>query len=566
MRYRITSDQSQFLIAKDERNAFRIAQYIAIEKFNQTGDKRFLNTAFTVNEKGKSFTLLSAIRGKKAMDFGDVPPTIRLKEQELNRQLSLYDELKYNEKQKKEPDPVLISNWEDQLFLVNQEYTSLLKKLEREYPEYYRLKFDNDVTDLFEIQEKIDKGTVLIEYSLLDSILFIYTASNKKMAVTRVDLEPGFEDRCVEFLNLLTTQSFNEKVDTTYCKYIQLAHELYKILIEPVKSQLDGENLIVIPDGAISYVPFDALLTEEVPAGDPAYRLIPYLIKQYSVGYSYSTTIHFNPLQRVKIPSENILAFAPIYASKIIINTDPIVLRDQEFLDLPSLPGVTLEVNNISEILKTDAYYNVGAKESVFKKLSGRYKVLHLAMHTQINNEDPMLSSLVFTQIPDGEDDGLLHTYEVYNMKLNANLTVLSSCSSGYGQLLSGDGVQSLARGFAYAGCPSVLMTLWEVADYSSVDVMTDFYKYLKKHRTKPQALRESKLNFLAEADGLKSNPFFWASYVVIGDSTPLYPFRSDLATLNTFLLLIPLGVLGAYGRKYKKELKKSRKTRIPLL
>jgi len=562
MRYRITSDQSQFLIAKDERNSFNLAQYIALERYTLTKDKYYLNLAFKVNEKGRSFTLLSAIRSQEAMDFGDVPPSVRKQEDELNRQLSLYDELLYNEKQKAEPNPGMISSWEDQLFKASNDYTGFLRKIEREYPEYYRLKFEDDVTDLYDIQDKIDKNTVLVEYSYMDSILIIYTASRKKMSATRVDLKPGFEDKCIEFLNLITTQSFSNNASAIYDNYITLAHELFTVLILPIKEQLDGENLIVIPDGAISYIPFDALLTAEVPGGVPDYRHIPYLVREYSVGYSYSTTIHFNPLKHVKIPSENILAFAPIYSKSENTNKASILLRSQDLIDLITLPGVTIEVNNISNLLKTDAYYNVAAKESVFKRLAGKYNVLHLAMHTMIDNNDPMLSSLIFTQVPDGNEDGLLHTYEIYNMKLNARMTVLSSCSSGYGKIQPGEGVQSLARGFAYAGCPSILMTLWEVGDYSAALLMTDFYKYLKDHRTKPQALRESKMNFINFSDELRANPYFWASYVVIGDSSPLYPFRNDMATLSGFLLLLPLGFLGMFYRSYTKE-EKNRKKRV---
>ena len=558
MRYRVTSEQSQFLISKNERSAFNLAQYVALEKYSQTKDKNYLNMAFEVNEKGRSFTLLSAMRNQMAMDFGDVPEKVRENESDLNRQLSLYDELIYKEKQKEEPNRIIISGWEDQLFNANENYKKLLRKLEKEYPEYYRLKYDEEVTDLFDIQKKIDKNTVLVQYSYMDSILIIYTASREKMSATKVNLQPGFEDKCIEFLNLITNQSFSSNVTETYNNYIVLAHELYSIVIGSIKDQLDGVNLIVIPDGAISYLPFDALLTSKVSPGLPDYRHIPYLVKEYSVGYSYSTTIHFNPLRHVKIPNNAILAFAPVYSNVIAEKNQNRLVSNQDFIDLIMLPGVTIEVNNISEILKTDAYYNVSAKESVFKEKAGKYKILHLAMHTIIDNNDPMLSRLVFTQIPDGEEDGLLNTYEIYNMKLNASLTVLSSCSSGYGKIQPGEGVQSLARGFAYAGCPSILMTLWEVADLSTVLVMTDFYEYLKQHKPKPQALRESKLNFLNEADELRSNPFFWASYLVIGDSSPLYPFSSDMAAISALMLILPLGLLGVFYKRYKKEEKRS--------
>lgn len=559
MRDRVTSQQSQFLISKDEHSAYTFAQYVGVERYLQTGDNSYLNKAFEVNEKGKAFSLLAAMRSQRAMEFAGLPEEIRKQENDLNRQLSLYDELLYKEKQKSHPDNNLIQTWEDQLFTANTQYKDLLMKLERDYPEYYRLKYDEKVTSIADIQNKIDFNTSLVEYTLMDTVLIIYTASKNRSDAKIVKLEPGFQDKCIAFLNLINTQSFSDSVTKTYNTYTKMAWDLYSVVIAPVKDQLIGENIIVIPDGAISYLPFDALLSARVPEGKPDYRHIPYLIRDYSFGYSYSTTIHFNPIQHVKVPNSDVLAFAPIYSSALANAKKPADEDEAIYLDLPSLPGVAMEVNNISHILKTDAYYNVSAKESIFKQKAGKYNILHLAMHTMVDNTDPMLSRLIFTQVPDGKEDGLLYTYEIYNLKLNAKLTVLSSCSSGYGKIQPGEGVQSLARGFAYAGCPSVLMTLWEVGDLSAVLLMTDFYHFLGKHQTKPQALRNSKLDFLEQADDLRSNPFFWASYVVIGDSSPIYPFKVDMAALNAFLLLLPLGFLGIYYRKYRKELKKSR-------
>jgi CHAT domain-containing protein len=558
MRFRITSNQSQYVISKKERFVFNLSQLAAIRKYEETKDKYYLNLAFRVNEEGRAFTLVSAMRNQKAMDFGNIPDKIRKQESELNRQLSLYDELLYKERQKDQPDSVKMSNWEDQLFITNEQYNKLLNKIEREYPEYYRLRFDDNVSDMYSIMKKIDKETTLLEYSFLDSFLIIYSTSRKDMSVTLVKTAPGFEDKCLDFLNLLTTQNFSNSATATYNRYTSLAQELYSTLIEPVRDKIDGGNLIIIPDGAISYIPFDALLTSKVPQGRPDYRNLPYLLKDFSVGYSYSSTLHFNPPRHIRIPSESILAFAPLYASALDEYTDPNPVRDEKYLDLRMLPGVAIEVNNISKIHKTDAFYNMDARESKFKEMAGRYRILHLAMHTMVDNNDPMLSKLIFTQIPDRGEDGLLHTYEIYNMKLNASMTVLSSCSSGYGKIQPGEGVQSLARGFAYAGCPSILMTLWEVGDLSTVLVMTDFYEFLSRHKTKPQALRESKLNFLAEADELRANPFFWASYVVIGDSSPIYPASANTYMLNVFLLALPMGFVGAFYRKYKKEEKKN--------
>jgi CHAT domain-containing protein len=140
-----------------------------------------------------------------------------------------------------------------------------------------------------------------------------------------------------------------------------------------------------------------------------------------------------------------------------------------------------------------------------------------------VDNEDPMFSKLAFQQMVDEKDDGFLNTYEIYNMRYNARMAVLSSCNTGYGKLMKGEGVMSLARGFMYAGCPSIVMTLWEVSDVSGADLMQDFYKHLKKGKSKAEALQQAKLDFLKNSNNLRANPYFWSTYVIIGDASPLY-------------------------------------------
>jgi CHAT domain-containing protein len=415
------------------------------------------------------------------------------------------------------------------------------------------------VTSIEEIQNKIDRNAVLIEYSVLDSLLLIYFTDREKSDVVSVALQPGFEDMCNEFYSLITDQSFSNGVRETHKKYTQLGFELYKILIEPIKDQFQAENLIIVPDGAISYIPFDALLTSRADTGKFDYRQLPYFIRQYSTGYSYSSTLHFNPIQHTRIQSEAVLAFAPSYPEGMGRDIRFNFNRKPEIDQLLSLPGVKDEVKRISKIVKTDVFNDSEATEENFKRLADRYKILHLAMHTLIDDDNPMFSRLAFTQPADTTEDNFLHTYEIYNMKFNASLAILSSCSSGYGKIQEGEGIQSLARGFAYAGCPSILMTLWEVADLSTVFVMEKFYEYLKVHDPKPVALRKSKLDFLAEADQLRSNPFFWSSYVIIGDSNPVYPFKPGILIINFILLIIPLGYLGILQKKYRNENKRKR-------
>ena len=138
-----------------------------------------------------------------------------------------------------------------------------------------------------------------------------------------------------------------------------------------------------------------------------------------------------------------------------------------------------MEVDKISKEMKCKVFEGINATETNFKKHAANYKILHLAMHTILDDNNPLYSKLAFTQVKDTANDNFLHTYEIYDMKLNASLAVLSSCGSGFGKFQEGEGMQSLARGFTYAGCPSILMTLWEVADQSTVSLMDRFYYYL---------------------------------------------------------------------------------------
>jgi CHAT domain-containing protein len=169
-----------------------------------------------------------------------------------------------------------------------------------------------------------------------------------------------------------------------------------------------------------------------------------------------------------------------------------------------------------------------------------------------MKDENPLHSLLAFTNIP-GEDtteDNRLYAYEIYNLKLNAQMAVLSSCSSGFGKMHKGEGMMSLARGFIYAGCPSIVMTLWQVSDKSSSELMTSFYKYLRKGKSKQEAMRLSKIDYLDSADDLTSNPYFWSGFVVLGDNSPVYR-RSGVVYWVSIIVLF-IGILFFF--QYKKN------------
>ena len=203
-------------------------------------------------------------------------------------------------------------------------------------------------------------------------------------------------------------------------------------------------------------------------------------------------------------------------------------------------------------------YLDYDATEQAFWTTAGDYDILHLAMHTLINDANPMFSQLVFTLSNDTveNNDGLLNTYEIYNMNLNARMAVLSACNTGYGKLQKGEGIMSLARGFMYAGVPSIIMTLWAVEDQSGSELMTRFYKFLSDGDEIDEALRKAKLEYLAGADELRAHPYLWASYVSIGKANPIYPGKLNLLfVLGGAALIIAGLVIFLSCRKNRKKL-----------
>jgi CHAT domain-containing protein len=270
------------------------------------------------------------------------------------------------------------------------------------------------------------------------------------------------------------------------------------------------------------------------------------MIRDYSIGYSHSSTLKFNKRLKTKSPENKVLAFAPEYLDPNIRyeedNPSRQLILDDEIL-MP-LGGIIKEVQSINETVPSRVFINEQATEANFKKYASDYNVLHLAMHTIMRDDEPLYSKLAFTNVEttDSTEDNMLYAYEIYNMKLNAQMTVLSSCSSGFGKMQKGEGMMSLARGFIYAGCPSIIMTLWQVSDQSSSELMTSFYRYLKKGKSKQEAMRLAKIKYLEEADDLTSNPYFWSGFVVVGDGTPIYR-KSGIAYWMIIITLF-IGVL----------------------
>ena len=157
------------------------------------------------------------------------------------------------------------------------------------------------------------------------------------------------------------------------------------------------------------------------------------------------------------------------------------------------------------------------ATEASFKFGAGDATVLHLAMHTVMDEAEPLQTALAFGR-SDSTDDGLLNMYELFGMDLHAQLALLSACNTGAGPMLNGEGIMSMARAFQYTGCPSVVMNLWACDDEASGTIIAALCERIRSGDELDDALREAKLEHLRASDPAKAHPFYWSTLVLMGD------------------------------------------------
>ncbi|MBI9035090.1 MAG: CHAT domain-containing protein [Bacteroidales bacterium] len=529
------------------------------EWYRITKDDRVLEQAFEFAEKGKSSVLLSAIKEVEAMQVSKIPPELQKVELQNRNDISFYNKMIYSESQIELPDTNKVALWKDVIFQTKRSHDSLIMKIEQEYPDYYNLKIDKSVLGVRAIQKKLETNEVLLEYILTDSIIYAFVITkDDRQLVSTLYQDTIFAANIKEVRDCLIANEFTNYSNKDYKAFVSSSYYLYQNLIQPVEKYIEGKKLIIVPDGMLGYIPFEILLTSYPNPKYFSYKELDYLINKCAISYTYSATLLFKGSNKKDRATKNLLAFAPSYSD--IKGNDTIVNeRSATAEHLFPIPGVKEEVSYINEVYDGDVFFDDLASEKLFKDLAKDYNVLHLAMHTLIDDQNPLYSNLVFADNKEGGQDCLLNAYELFNMELKADMAVLSACNTGFGHLHGGEGIMSLARGFLYAGVNSIIMTLWAVEDHSSASLMKIFYKNLSEGMDKDIALQQAKIVYIQQSHQLGAHPHYWAGYVNIGDTNPLYKVleTEDYILYGSFTSLLLLIGGGLFGWRYSRKKKK---------
>ena len=387
-----------------------------------------------------------------------------------------------------------------------------------------------------DIQNKITGSEIVLHITELNDWFYIGKITRRNTQITKVKLDST--NRSL-FKNAITNLSNG---DTN----LDQLHKISKLLkIEEIPEWIT--TLTIIPDSYLFELPIDILPLKK-PSEEYSYGEATYLVERFNTHYvtSISDFITDTPTA-----SEHKFDFAGYGIS----NFDKVNNKN-----LVPLPFAKSEINNITDNLTSlknrRSFVDSESSESAFKSSAPQAKILHLATHSEISEQDPLYSTIYMSpenESPDTDFPGQIFAYELFELNLNNEMIMLNSCESGSGSYLQGTGIMGISRALRYAGAKSLVLNLWSVNDMMASEFAIKFYDYLNQGKSKTEALQLTKVHFIKEKN---ANPHFWGPYMLIGDESPIIkPYEdTNLYLAASFMLYFVLFVAFSLFKKQNQS------------
>ncbi len=493
------------LLAKDIYEVATAVCLLIADNVPQT--KKYQKMAFYYAERSKAAVLLAAIAETQAKSFAGIPEDVLGQERELKSSIAILEK-KLNEKHSKD----LENQLKEELFRRNRSYESFVKKLEKDYPDYYDLKYNIQTVSAEEVQAILPPGKGLVSYFFNNTKkrVYVFLITQKGFKVRDVPIREGCELALAGIRNALEYQAVEI--------FSKSSSMLYKLLIEPLGNIKTIKHLVFVPEGRLGTIPFETFVKKPFKKAND----VRYLIESHAISYTFSATLFVkeNLTNAPQSPAKSkALLFAPI-VFKSAKNADASYKR------MADLPATEQEIKEIKALLdknqiEAQLLTQENAQEAAFKAQDlQKFDYLHLATHGLVNESRPELSQVFMAANTSPHEDGHLYAAEIYNLKLQARLVSLSACQTGLGKIAQGEGIIGLTRAFLYAGAQRVLVSLWSVADESTARLMIAFYGYLLSGNNEAEALQKAKidmLNFYRSKGSEGLDAFYWSPFIVVG-------------------------------------------------
>ena len=503
-----SSDDAKLFLKNKVNPATQQAVDIAIRLYNQSKKLQYMHIAFSFIENNKASVLQAGLQNLQLSVIAGVPAVMVAEEKKYKSLLAKLVIQSANTN-----DSIAFALLQQNIQQAAMALNAVQNKLDKN-PVYHQLKFNSSLVSMDRLQQKATaKDEAILCYYYTADNLFCFYITSAESGFSSVPLKDNF------FSSIILLRKQLESPEASSRKMMQDAGAvLFQQLIFPVAEKIKNKkHLVIIPYNEISYVPF-----EMMPDTDGSL-----LLNKFAVSYNYSVNFIADK-KTASVMKYDVLAMAPFSEKN---NTNAV---------LPSLPSSAEEINDLpgKKLIAQQAV------KSEFMVLCNNYPVVHLATHAVVNDTNALGSYIEFYGVKnDADTSHRLYEPEIYNLDMkNAGLVILSACETGNGLLVNGEGVISLSRAFSYAGCKSVITSLWKADDMATAFIIKRLHIYLQKGLAKDEALQKAKIDYLKSHDieDRFKTPAYWAHLVLIGDHQALVA-----SGFNWYLPLLSILITG---------------------
>jgi len=510
---------TSFFASRHELAEFEIG--LLMEEAAKAPGAGFEELAFEASQRARARGFLDALRESRGESRRGVDPALLVEEEALLEEIAT----EALERQRRLAEGARAEELTARLRRQHELLAELERLRERIRLGNSQARAWTEPLGLAGIQAQVlDRETMLLHYELGEERSWLWAVTVDGLEAFELPPRAEVESAAREAARLLARA--HERASAGAARYA--ADELASMILAPVASLLGDRRLLIVAEGALEYVPFAALPSED---GEPliarhevvrlsAASVLPELRREPSAPRSGWLAVVADPVFRLDdpriaqhrgLPAETGLAHA---AEAVGLG------------ELRRLPGTRLEAEAILEWVPPEEIFLVADFEAGREILSGGrlagFSVIHFATHAVLDSELPELSGIVLSLVDESgrPRDGFVRVHEIYGLELPAELVVLSACQTALGEELDGEGLVGLARAFSHAGARRLVVSLWQVDDLATAELMTEFYRQLLREKRPPaEALRRAQLH-LARGETWRA-PSYWAGFILLGDWLP---------------------------------------------
>ena len=495
--------------------------------------------ALEISERARARTLLDSLSETYAQINEGVDVSLRERERLVRQQLSLHSDRLTRLLGGKNTE-AQVQTLRKQVETLLQEYRDVETQIRVKNPRYTALT-QPQLLPAKAIQKLLDQDTLLLEYALGSERSFVWAITADSIKSFDLPGRAAIETAADRFIRVIS-----ENQNRNVPQQIAAADELSRLVLTPVAKQFGQKKIVIVADGALLRVPFSALsiAASEQPtnarrkAAASAYQ--PLVLKHEIVHLPSASVLAVvrREMASHSAPDKSVAVIAdPVFQSgdprvktnvSSLTNQKPPSERERSAWEsglenLQRLPYSRREADAIVSLVANDQSFKAvdfaANRAAVSHDVLAHYRVVHFATHALLNNSYPELSGVVLSLVDENgaPQNGFLRLYEIYNLRLSSDLVVLSACRTALGKQVRGEGLIGLTRGFMYAGSPRVMVSLWEVNDEATAELMKKFYTAMFVHQMRPAAaLRNAQAAMLRHR--WWNAPYYWAAFEIQGE------------------------------------------------